>query len=508
LLADRGLPATFFLTAGLVERDPAVVAGMAALWGCAPDEVEPLGWDQAREMAAAGMHFGSHTWSHANLAQLAPAAATCELRIAKERLEGRLGRTVDALAYPFGRLHEHVTSDTIAAARAARYTIGVLTLPRAVRPRDDALRLPRLVIGDDDVASLARKVRGAIDWHATIHERYPSAAPRVVPRRRTVIAEPRAASAPSIRSAGAAPLVSVIITTFNYARFLPSAIESALAQSYSNMEILVVDDGSTDGAAPVVERYADRDVRYVYQDNRGAGAARNTGLEHTTGSLVAFLDADDVWLPDKIEKQTDHLRRHPEVALVSCHAYGCETDLSVIDIVWGGTFAAGRAFEQLMLRNFVLNPTCVLARRSALEAGGGFSEVAMWEDWDTWLGIARRFPIGFTPQPLAKVRRHDRGLSPRSAYDRLARDETILNRHLPFAPPWKRPIIRRRARSVAYLHAGRAAVVAGDADVARRFSRRALVNDPTMLTRQKLGLFLRTHASAFGIHAANVEALP
>jgi glycosyltransferase involved in cell wall biosynthesis/peptidoglycan/xylan/chitin deacetylase (PgdA/CDA1 family) len=495
LLATRGLSATFFLTAGLVERDPAVIAGMAKLWGCAIDDVEPLGWEQAREMAASGMDFGSHTWSHGNLALMHPARATCELRIAKDSLEQRLGRTIDSLAYPFGRVHVHVTEDTIASARAAGHTLGVVTLPRAVRRSDDALRLPRLVVGDDDVTALARKVLGAIDWHATIHERTPTR-PRAAST--SEIAVPVATAASSSLVEDPRPLVSVIVTTFNYAHFLPTAIESVLEQTYSDTDVLVVDDGSTDDTAAVVERYATRNVRYVYQENAGAGAARNTGLSLTNGSLVAFLDADDVWLPDKLTRQIDHLHRHPELALVGCHAYGCETDLSVIDIVWGGDFEAGHAFEQLLLRNFVLNPTCVLARRSAFEAVGGFSEVSMWEDWDTWLQISRRFAIGFTAEPLVKVRRHERGLSPRSAYERVAQDDAILQRHLRYVSNWKRPVVRRRARSVAYLHAARSAFVAGDRDIARRLSTRALLNDPTMLTRQKLGVFLRAHGRVQG----------
>jgi glycosyltransferase involved in cell wall biosynthesis/peptidoglycan/xylan/chitin deacetylase (PgdA/CDA1 family) len=483
MLAARGLPATFFLTAGLVERDPAVMAGMAALWGCAIDDVEPLGWEQAREMAASGMDFGSHTWSHGNLALLPSASATCELRVAREHLEARLDRTIEAVAYPFGRVHSHVTAHTIGSARAAGHSLGLLTLPRAVRKHDDPLRLPRLVVGDDDVPALAGKVLGAIDWHASIHERRGT-------RRRPDPVAPPTESTPGETPQ---PLVSVIVTTFNYAHFLPTAIESVLEQTYANTEILVVDDGSTDDTAAVVERYATRNVLYVYQENRGAGAARNTGLSLTSGSLVAFLDADDVWLPDKLTKQTDHLRLHPELALVGCHAYGCDTDLSVIDIVWGGDFAADRAFEQLLLRNFVLNPTCVLARRSAFAAAGGFSEVPMWEDWDTWLHIARRFAIGFTAEPLVKVRRHVQGLSPRSAYERLAQDDAILRRHLRYVSGWKRPVVRRRARSVAYLHAARAALVAGERNIARRFSTRALLDDPTMLARQKVGVFLRSH---------------
>jgi hypothetical protein len=209
---------------------------------------------------------------------------------------------------------------------------------------------------------------------------------------------------------------------------------------------------------------------------------------------VAFLDADDIWLPDKIEMQVAHLQNYPDVALVSCHAYGCEPDLSVIDTVWAEKFAHDRAFERLLVRNFVLNPTCVLARRDALDAVGGFSEIEMWEDWDTWLNIARQFPIGFVPQALVKVRRHNAGLSPQSGHRRVSEDEAVLQRHLQYVrPKWKRPIIRRRARSVAYLHAGRAAAVSGDTETARRFAERSLVGDPTLFTRQKVGLFVRTH---------------
>jgi glycosyltransferase involved in cell wall biosynthesis/peptidoglycan/xylan/chitin deacetylase (PgdA/CDA1 family) len=508
-LAARGLSATFFLTVGLVERDPEVIAGMASLWGCAIEDVEPVGWEQVREMAASGMEVGSHTWNHGNLALLGSEAATSELRIAKEFLEQRLDRTVDAVAYPFGRVRTHVTSETIASARAAGHTLGLLTLPRAVRRRDDPLRLPRLVVGDDDVSVLARKVLGAIDWHASIHERVRHR-PRAGSRRSTTTPVTTMPTSPGAHDP--CPLVSVVVTTFNYACFLPTAIESVLGQTYPNSEVVVVDDGSTDDTAAVVDRYAARGVRYVYQENRGAGAARNTGLSRTSGPLVAFLDADDVWLPDKLTKQVDHLRRHPEIALAGCHAYGCETDLSPIDIVWGGDFATDHAFERLLLRNFVLNPTCVLVRRSALDAVGGFSEVSMWEDWDTWLRISRRFAIGFTQEPLVKVRRHGRGLSPRSAYERVAQDEAILRRHLHHVRGWKRPVIRRRARSVAYLHASRAAFAAGDRPTARRFSTRSLVDDPTMFMRQKLGVFLRAHAlvprRAAGVGVTPVGELP
>src|SRR5690348_7331204 len=96
------------------------------------------------------------------------------------------------------------------------------------------------------------------------------------------------------------PAVSAIVTTYNYARFVPEAIESILQQTVRPDEIVVVDDGSSDNTAEVVARYAAAGVRYVYQANGGAGAARNRGLRETQGELVAFLDGDDRWLPEKL----------------------------------------------------------------------------------------------------------------------------------------------------------------------------------------------------------------
>ena len=97
--------------------------------------------------------------------------------------------------------------------------------------------------------------------------------------------------------------VSAIITTYNYGRFIEGAIDSVLHQTRPPDEVVVVDDGSTDDTAAIVARYRSRGVRYIYQQNAGAGSARNRGIQATSGELVAFLDADDRWLPDKIALQ-------------------------------------------------------------------------------------------------------------------------------------------------------------------------------------------------------------
>ncbi|MGH8976812.1 MAG: polysaccharide deacetylase family protein [Acidimicrobiia bacterium] len=172
-LAARGMSATFFVTVGFIDRAPEVIDRMARLWGVAPGDLDPLRWDQLREMRAAGMHVGSHTVSHPNLAALPSAAAAEELLTARERLEAQLQQAITAVAYPFGKPGRHVTHATAELAGSAGYSCGVTVSPRAVTPGDDPLLLPRLAVGNDDLDQLHAKVVGNIDWHAYVHERAP-----------------------------------------------------------------------------------------------------------------------------------------------------------------------------------------------------------------------------------------------------------------------------------------------------------------------------------------------
>ena len=107
--------------------------------------------------------------------------------------------------------------------------------------------------------------------------------------------------------------ISVVIPAYNHGRFLREAIDSVLAQTYAPLEIIVVDDGSTDDTEQIVRSYGDR-VRYIRQQNAGVGAARNNGIANARGEYVAFLDSDDLWLPEKLAVQVEYMRRHPECA--------------------------------------------------------------------------------------------------------------------------------------------------------------------------------------------------
>ena len=173
LLQERGITATFFVTAGFLERDAEVMRRLAGIWRTPRDELSPLAWRQVEEMRAAGMQFGSHTWSHPNLSELSPVRAGHELERSKAVLEDRIGARVDAVAYPFGKWRQHVDQTTLSLARLAGYDYGYASLPRAIAARDDRFRIPRFGVGDDTVTGLSAKVMGDIDWHTTVHEHMP-----------------------------------------------------------------------------------------------------------------------------------------------------------------------------------------------------------------------------------------------------------------------------------------------------------------------------------------------
>jgi glycosyltransferase involved in cell wall biosynthesis len=291
--------------------------------------------------------------------------------------------------------------------------------------------------------------------------------------------------------------VDAIITCRNYGRFLGDAIESVLAQTHPSASVVVVDDGSTDDTAAVAARYADRGVRCISRPVGGAGQSRNAGLEATSAPLVAFLDADDAWLPHRLAVGVEHLERHPEAALVAAHAFACDEGLRPTTIVHAlRAPACGRAFDELLVHNVVLNPSSVLIRRSALEAAGGFSELPVAQDWDTWLEIAKRFPIGFNDEVVALVRRHTNGVTLRSGRERIDVQVGVVERHLPDVhPAWRRPLVRRRAASAACLHAGLGSSILGHRRVARRYALEALALDPFSLTRRKLALLARAFVS-------------
>ena len=109
--------------------------------------------------------------------------------------------------------------------------------------------------------------------------------------------------------------VSIVIPLYNTEEYVQLALESALAQTYQNLEIIVVDDGSTDGGVNICRKFTDKRIRIIQQANRGLSGARNTGIRNAEGEYVAFLDADDLWVPEKVERHVEHFEQRPELGI-------------------------------------------------------------------------------------------------------------------------------------------------------------------------------------------------
>jgi len=204
------------------------------------------------------------------------------------------------------------------------------------------------------------------------------------------------------------PKVTVIIPCYNSKGMVRDAVESALSQSYKDLEIVVVDDGSDEETAGYLP--ADSRIRLIRQAHRGAAAARNRGTESARGEILAFLDCDDVWFPDKLEACVRELLEHPERSAVF-HAYYTE-DMRTGEVSRSrDDFISWKKPDRLLLsmNRQNVHPSTAVLRKACVEAVGGFDEtIQICEDWDLWLRLAERFEAAYVDRPLAKVRLHGR----------------------------------------------------------------------------------------------------
>jgi glycosyltransferase involved in cell wall biosynthesis len=196
-------------------------------------------------------------------------------------------------------------------------------------------------------------------------------------------------------------LVSVIIPTYNRAHIIGNAITSAINQTYNHTEIIVIDDGSTDGTPEYVEQFGDK-VKYIVQPNSGVSSARNLGIKNSTGELIAFLDSDDEWLPNKLKKQVDFLDINTDFGMVLCDCY----DINSLRKKIGRSFRRnhlpndGNILPDVLLFPSLV-PSSVLVKRSVLEDVGYFDEsLKTAEDLDIHLRIASKYKIGLICDPL------------------------------------------------------------------------------------------------------------
>jgi glycosyltransferase involved in cell wall biosynthesis len=265
------------------------------------------------------------------------------------------------------------------------------------------------------------------------------------------------------------PKVSVVLPTYDAARFVGEAVESVLLQTFSDFELIVVDDGSTDETREIVAGYSDPRVRYIYQENRGPAAARNAGIRASRGEYVVFLDADDTWLPRKLACQIPLLRAHPDLGLVYCSAYKFEDDAVFSEM--RARHRGDVVYPLLIVDNIVAgSASSAMVRRECFDRVGLFDEdLTAFEDWDMWLRIALQYEFDYVPEHLVMIRVHSASIQKQvqrmktgilAFFDKVLTDPTLAAAARP---------VRRRVRSLACFVLGRACCNGGELGLARRY---------------------------------------
>ncbi len=241
------------------------------------------------------------------------------------------------------------------------------------------------------------------------------------------------------------PKVSVIIPVYNGEKFLSEAIESVVAQTYLDWEIITVNDGSTDRSLEILRKYEKQLPSKIYvinQENKGPSLTRNMAIAEAKGEYIAFLDCDDSWLPEKLEKQVEFLDLNKEFGLIYSDCY-------VIDYngnIKGNTYSSrikpfrGNVFNELLYTNFIPTST-VMVRSEVFDDVGLFNPMLrISQDYDLWIRIAETCPIDFIDQPLAKYRLHCEGIS--------RNVELMTNEDFQIMEYWltKKPKVRRELK--------------------------------------------------------------
>lgn len=205
------------------------------------------------------------------------------------------------------------------------------------------------------------------------------------------------------------PLVSVIMSAYNAEKFIEQSIQSVLKQTYPNVELIVCDDGSTDSTQSIIKKYAS--VHYIYQHNQGQGAGRNNAASHAKGEYLAFIDADDCWMPEKLDVQIRLFEQDKEVAAVYC-------DMEIVDINGTslgfnakGKMKRGFVFDELLGGNYMCGLSSLVVKKNVMDEVGGFSDHRYCQDFVFLLKIARNYPLNFSEKSMVHYLVHDNNIT-------------------------------------------------------------------------------------------------
>lgn len=282
-------------------------------------------------------------------------------------------------------------------------------------------------------------------------------------------------------------LVSIVIPTYNRAHLLSRAIQSVLNQTYSNFELLVVDDFSTDCTESVVKGFHDNRIRYIrHKKTQGAATARNNGIKATKGEYIAFQDSDDEWLPTKLEKQVSAFNSAPsDLGVVYTSFWLIDNGKKTLVPSSHVKQTEGKIHDELLKTNFVSTPT-VVVRKECFEKVGMFANIPRFQDWELWLRISKYYSFKHIREPLVNSYRQPDSISRKIDALVLAR-KYILFRYYD-AISEKPKILAKHYSDIGIFLCSKGNIKAG-----RKYFFKAVSANPS-----NAKLLLRTIASIFG----------
>ena len=270
--------------------------------------------------------------------------------------------------------------------------------------------------------------------------------------------------------------ISTIIPTYNAERFLRETIDSVLAQTHRTQEIIVIDDGSTDTTSDILAEYSGK-IRILKQKNAGSASACNLGAKEASGQYLAFIDADDVWLPQKLEVQLNQCSQFKMSYSDSTHfGEGCYIEVVKSKV---SPQYSGRILKKLLLGNFITASSVVIDRELFLRHGGFDESYECLQDWALWLKIAAETEIGWVSEPLVKYRIHGQAKSRKVARTLPAHLRVLSEAFEPGGVASQLQAVRNEAYANAYLCVAYEALRAGDGWMATKCSLSSLLKSPT-----------------------------
>lgn len=280
------------------------------------------------------------------------------------------------------------------------------------------------------------------------------------------------------------PSVTVVIPCYNHARYLPLALRSVMAQTFTRWEAIVVNDGSTDDTATVIAQFTDPRIRHIDQENQGLSAARNAGIRAAKGEYLAFLDADDEWLPQFLHRCVAVLDAEATLAGVYTQNYFIDQEGKVLPQL-GGRPIRRTLFRTQLPETWVFPPCAALVRNAIVREVGLFdTQLTSVEDLDLWLRIGKRYEMWSIPEPLVRYRIYPGSMSTNA--ERMHQNLIkVLAKYFgdPVGDPATWAEEKRRAYGLAYRSAALQHIQGGQPDAGWAFLSRAVVTWPGVMER-------------------------